>query len=171
MEIAFVNNNSIRIKGKQGAILVNPSGKVTGASGIILFKDYAIDKKNIEENTVIINGPGEYELVGIKISGFINGNEIIYSLRVDRIEILLARVKSLEKEHVKIKEHNIVLVLNNEAANPSFVTSLATNVVIFYGERAEENIKFIAKDGYRREIKYSVTFEKLPVEVEEILLA
>jgi hypothetical protein len=171
MEITLVNNSSIRIKGKQGAILVNPTGKVAGVNGIIFFKDHTVDRKNIEEDTLIINGPGEYELAGIKISGIINGAEVIYSLRVDKIEILLARVKSLEKEYSKIKEHNIVILLNNESVNPSFVTSLATNVLVFYGEKAEDNIKHIAKDGYRRETKYTVSFEKLPAEMEEILLA
>jgi hypothetical protein len=105
------------------------------------------------------------------VSGTKNETGIIYSLNVDRIEILLGKTGVLEKEYAKLKEHNIVLLYNTEAVDPSFVNSLASNVVMFYGENAEETMKNLAKDGYRKETKYTTTYDKLPQEIEKVLLA
>lgn len=170
MEISIINNTSIRIKGKQGTLIVNPVLKATGANGIILFDDIPIDKTKADEGIPIIKGPGEYEFAGIKISGIKNGTETIYTIKVDRIEILLGRGKCLEKDHAKVKEHNIVLLYIDDPIDSSFITSLVLNSVLLYGEKAEETMNTIAKDTYRKEIKYSATFDKLPQEIEEVLL-
>jgi hypothetical protein len=171
MEIALVNNTSVRIKGKQGSVLINPAGKMMEANGIILLDGAILDKEKVDGSTLVIKGSGEYEFGGIKVSGTKSGAGTVYSLRVDRIEILLGKTSVLEKEYSKLKEHNIVLLCNTEAVDPSFVNSLATNVVMFYGENAEVTIKNLANEGYRTESKYTTSYDKLPLEVEKILLA
>ncbi len=170
MEISLVSPHSIRIKNRQGSLLINPGGKSIVANGIIIMKNASFDLKSLEEGTVVIQGAGEYEFAGIKISGFRNGEDILYSIRTDRIEILFGSIKTLEKDYAKLKEHHIVIAFADSEADPSFLTSVASNVIIFVGEKAEGTISKIAKDGYRKESKYSITFEKLPQEIEEILL-
>ena len=170
MEIALLNPNSIRIKGKQGSIIVNPAQKVPEANGFIVFGGAKIDHAKVNEGSVIISGPGEYEFSGIKVTGVKNGNETAYSIRVDRVEILLGIASVLEKEYSKLQEHNLVLLYTDAIVDASFVTSLATNIIMLYGEKAEETFRNFAKDGYKTETKYSVTYDKLPLEVEKILL-
>ncbi len=170
MEISLLSPQSIRIKGKQGAFVINPSGKVTNVSALISFDGIQIDKTKVEDGTVILKGPGEYEVAGIKISGIRNGAETVYSLNVDKVDVLLARGKAIEKDHTKLREHNIVVLFNDTITDSSFITALAPNVVIFYGPNAEDSIKQLAKESYRTETKYQITLDKLPQEMEEILL-
>jgi hypothetical protein len=170
MEISLVSSTSIRIKGKQGAIVINPSSKLATVNGVILLQNASFDKKSIEEGTLTIQGPGEYEIAGIKISGFQHAGDVLYSIRVDKVEILFGLVKTLEKDYSKLKEHNIVLGYADVESDPTFATSLATNIIMFYGEKSEETVMKLAKEGFTKESKYTTTFEKLPLEIEKVLL-
>ncbi len=168
MEIALLNEKSLRIKGKQGSVIINPSGKATDANGFILLEDQ-IDEK-ISQDTLIISGPGEYEFSGIKISGIRLGASVAYGIRVDRIEILVGRGDIIAKDYSKLHEYHIAVLRLDEAIDPGFVTSIASNVIVFYGAKANDSMKQLANDIYKTESKYSVSFDKLPQEIEKIVL-
>jgi hypothetical protein len=171
MEISLLSPQSIRIKGKTGSFVVNPQGKIAGVNGIFLFKGMSVDKTKMDEEIVVIKGPGEYELGGVKISGIRVGGETVYSMSVDSVDILLGKAEELAKDHAKLKEHNIVILYVDTPTNASFVTALAPNVVLFYGEKSEESITNLAKDSFKRESKYVTTLDKLPTEMETVLLS
>lgn len=170
MEIALLHTNSIKVKGKLGSFVVNPNGKVTGINGIINLTNTPLDKTKIEEGVVILKGPGEYEVAGVKISGMRNSTETVYTLTVDNVSVLVGRGEVIAKDHQKLREHNIVVILADTVVDSSFITALAPNVVLFYGDKAEESIKQLAKEGYKKEVKYQTTADKLPQEMEEVLL-
>ncbi len=73
--------------------------------------------------------------------------------------------------HQKLKEHNIVIVDCYDVGSATFITSLAQNVVIFYGEKASEVASSFGKENVKQMNKYSSTKDKLPAEVETVLLA
>lgn len=171
MEISLLTNNSIRIKGKIGSLIVNPLIKATDANGYIFDNETTVDNSKLNPDAVRLKGPGEYEFGGFKVTGTKINGETVYTIRVDKIEILLGTRQYLEKEYSKLNEHHIVVLNNTNVGDSSFVSSLATNVIIYYGEKAEENMNHFSKDGYKKETKYSVTFDKLPQEIEKVLLA
>lgn len=168
MEIALLNEKSLRVKGKQGSVIINPFGKATDANGFILF-EASIDEK-IPEDKLVISGPGEYEFSGIKVSGIKLGSSVAYGIRVDRIEILIGRGDVIGKDYSKLHEYHIAVLRIDDVVDPSFVTSIASNVIIFYGIKAQESMKQLANDAYNTESKYVVTFDKLPQEIEKIVL-
>ncbi len=170
MEITALSTDSIRIKGKQGVFIINPSGKMTAANGVFVIGDAPIDKTKIEPGTVIIKGPGEYELAGVKIAGIRVGGETAYRLKVDKVDILVGKASSLEKDHSKVSDNNIVVLYADSISDPAFVTALEPNAVLFFGEKAEDTVKQFAKENYRKEPKYQTTIDKLPAELESILL-
>lgn len=170
MEIALLNESSLRIKGKQGSVIINPQGKAYDADGFIMLDSQVIDSEKISDDALVINGPGEYEFCGIKVSGIRLNSHVVFSIRTDRVEILLGSAEVLEKDHSKLREHHIAVLRINEAVDPAFITSLSSNVIVFYGEKAADAMKQLANDVYRTENKYSVTFEKLPQDIEKILL-
>ena len=94
----------------------------------------------------------------------------IFSMIVDGVSILIGTLTSLEKIHNKLQEHNIVVVSCNEAGNASFVTSLTENVTMFYGEKASEVAQSFGKENVKSLNKYASTKDKLPAEVETVLL-
>lgn len=169
MDVQLLNKQSLRIKGKRAAVVVNPSEKAV-YNAVILLGGLKIPT-NREEETVVIQGAGEYEIGGIKITGIQADTEVIFSMKVDGIDILIGKIVSLEKMQHKVKDHNVVIAVCDEVVNASFVTSLADNVVLFSGEKAGEVVSRFGKEGISQSNKYTTTLDKLPPEVETVLLA
>lgn len=168
MEIVFLPGESLKIKGKHVTFVVDPKEKSTYDAAIIL--NFFIEELSVQSDAVIINGPGEYEISGAKISGTRNGEEVIYKLNIDGVDILLGRLGSLEKQQHRLNEQNIVVAYVDKATNASFVTSLASNVVIFYGEKANSLTGTFGKENIKTVQRYTATLGKLPAEVETVIL-
>ncbi len=171
MEVTVQGKVSLKIKGKHASIQVNPIDKSGGYNAAILIANPPKSSLKLLDEIVVIDGPGEYEAGGIKISGIRADGVTAYSLSVDGVEVLLGDVKTLEKLHPKLKEHTIAIVYTPEEANVSFATALASSALLFYGEKSNAVIDTLAKDEKKVLPKYQITAEKLPLEMETILLA
>jgi len=159
---------TLRIRGKHATVVVNPADKVQHDAAILL--GMKLPEATIEEGAVVIKGPGEYEIGGIKMTGIQTDPDVIFSLQIDGVDVLLGTIPSLEKMQHKLKEHNITTVLCNTADNASFVTALASNVIIFYGSNAAAVSGSFGNQTTKTVQKYQTTADKLPPEVETILL-
>jgi hypothetical protein len=168
MEIAILAKDSLRIKGKQATLVVDPMEKAS-YSAALLVRLSPDDVKPAEEG-VIISGPGEYEIGGVKITGLRAEKDLVYSMSVDGVDVLVGRIRTIEKLQQKLKEHHIVVAYEDEIRDAAFITGIATNVVIFYGEKGREIAKAFGKENIKEMNKYSVTREKLPTEVETVIL-
>ncbi|MBI5044524.1 MAG: hypothetical protein HZC02_01230 [Candidatus Levybacteria bacterium] len=171
MEIASFGTNSIRIKGKNASIIINPQDKGTISNAVILIGNPQKSSLKIPTDTVIIDGPGEYEAGGIKMTGVKAESQTVYTVTVDGVEILLGDREALEKAHQKLKDHNIAVVFANTFGNISFAPSLAMNAILFTGEKGRECVDTIAKDTKKEVPKYTISVDKLPSETETILLS
>lgn len=169
MEIALLSTSSLRIKDKVVSFVVDPTDK-TFYNAALLVEENILDVQTPEE-TVIINGPGEYEVGGVKMVGYRAENNALYSLSIAGVDVLLGNIKAMEKMQNKVKEHNIVIALCNEVSNASFLTALTTNVLMFYGEKAAEVSQSLSKENINTTSKYTTTKDKLPQEVETVVLS
>ena len=86
------------------------------------------------------------------------------------VDVLVGKISALDAMQHKLKEHHIVVALCDEIVTASFLTSLASNVVIFYGDKAREISQAFGKDNVKPMPKYVTTKEKLPSEVETVIL-
>lgn len=168
MEIAFLPQNSLKIKGKTSAFVVDPAEK--NAFNAVLLLNKSLDEIKLDEEVVVIGGPGEYEVGGVKLTGVRSEADVFYSLNVEGVDVVVGKLSTLDKMQHKLKEHNIVVALCNEEANASFLTSLTSNVVIFYGEKAKEVAQGFGRENIQHLPKYTTTKEKLPQEVETVVL-
>ncbi len=168
MEIGILPKTSLRLKGKNASFVVNPEEKSTFNATILLGKAQSLAK--VSEDDVVIDGAGEYEIGGVKITGIRSGSEVLYSLRIDEVDVALGTLGALDALHTKMKEYDVVVVFCDEVRNASFLTSLDSRVMIFYGEKAQEIVKASGKDNVAEMGKYVVTKDKLPQEVETIVL-
>lgn len=168
MEISIVPQTALRIKGKQMTIGIDQVDKTNSRGTIIV----AADPKSLkqQEDNVIINGAGEYEVGGIKITGTRSGQHVVYGMNVDGVDILVGKISALESMQHKLKEYHIVVSLCDETVTASFLTSLASNVVIFYGAKAAEISQTFGKETVKHMPKYQTTKDKLPTEVETVIL-
>lgn len=108
MEIQYLGHACFRLKGKNATVITDPfDPKMVGikfpktSADIVtishLHKDHSYTKE-IEGEELIINGPGEYEVKGIKILGISSfhdakegkerGKNTIYRIEVDKVSII-----------------------------------------------------------------------------------
>jgi len=168
MEIANLPKNSLRIKSKLASLVIDQQDTAEYNASLVLGK--SPKELTFQDASVVITAPGEYEVGGIKISGSRADAAMIYTMNVDSVEIVIGQMTALSKMQNKLTDNNIVIVLCDTADNASFLTSLVTNVIVLYGEKAEEVSHSFAQEKVKRMAKYSSTLEKLPTEVETILL-
>jgi len=167
MEIALLPKIGVRIKGKNAMFAVDPQGSVPANAILLLSPDGEFSS---EEESVILRGAGEYEIGGVKLTGMRNEKSVLYSMNVDGMEVIVGTVALLSAMQHKLKEHNVVIVNCDEKTDASFLTSLAVNSVIFYGESADEVAQGFEKEKLQKMNKYSANLGKLPPEMETILL-
>jgi hypothetical protein len=171
MEISLGSPTFVKIRGKRSAIAINPTDKTVVYNAALLINNPSESSLKIHPDAVIIDGPGEYEVGGIKVTGIKNDADVVYTINVDQCDILIGNLKSIEKVHTKLKDHHMILVHADEASDPAFLTSLSPNAVLVYGTQAESVLKSFGKDSTAKTNKYTTTVDKLPQEMETYLLA
>lgn len=167
MEISSISKSALRIKGKNAVLAVDPSDKSEYNAALLLGNATSLNTTGAE---IAISGPGEYETGGIKITGIRSEDSMVYSLTVESVSVLVGKLNTLEKLHTKLKEANILVINCENAADASFLTSLVTNIIIFYGEKAAEVSKSLGHENVKILSKYATTIDKLPAEVEAVIL-
>lgn len=170
MEIAYVDSTSVRIKGKQVTLLVNPTAKnkVPADATILTGTERLTDFFN--ENTgVLFQGPGEYEVKGTKVTGFTMNSDVMYTIMIDGMAVFVGTVSAAMQAKDKLHEHDVAVLLANEVLSQTTMGILNARALIFVDEKAEENAKAFGKE-LQKVGKYAVTKDKLPAETEFIFL-
>ncbi len=170
MEITLLGPNSIKLRGKHAAVTINPLEKTSVTNAAIILGNLDKNLLKIREDIVTIEGPGEYETGGIKIVGIQNETETIYSLTIDNISILIGKITEVEKIYQKLQEHHVALLLADSPRDAAFASGLASNALLFYGEQGAVMAQTLAKDKLKKMNKYQIFFDKMPSEVETVLL-
>ncbi len=169
MEILALSDKSFRIKGKQTTLVINPMDKSAVFDAAVVF-DIPQGVLKLKDETLTIDGPGEYEVGGLKITGLRLDEAIAYIFSVDDLRIILLDNRTLAKFHAKLPDVNLVVIMVVSDDDLSNATNVAGSAVLYYGEKAEEVVTKFIKEGVSRTNKYSVTKDKLPTEVQQILL-
>jgi hypothetical protein len=167
MEITLLPKSSLKIKGKNASFVVDPKDSTLYSAAFLLEKESAVGSEN--EDMVVLDGPGEYEVGGVKMTGSRSEAGVNYSLSLDGVDIVFGKISSLEKMHTKLKEHNIVVALCDEVVSPSFLTALSSSALVLYGEKAAEVAQTFG-EVVKKMPKYVTTKDKLPLEMETIVL-
>ncbi len=171
MEIALLSEASIKIRSKLASFIVDPTVAIgkTEADAVMCLEDDKVDTSQISEFRVVISGPGEYEVKGVKISSVKSGEGIVYKLSVDRMEVALAKASTLSKIESATPAH-VVIINADEIPSDKTITAMQPSVVVLYGEKAVEAAKNLKEQAAAPVSKFAVTFEKLPQEMEVIVL-
>jgi hypothetical protein len=173
MDVAIISGNSIRIKGKTAALVINPTsstGKTEADALLVLDKSLDINDSKIEGSRISIDGPGEFEVGGIKISTTAVDGKLVARIDVDSVKILTGSGESIEKIQDKVEGSDIVVVNAQNKFNYSVLPTLEPKVVLLYGDLKEEATKSLGNESSEKVTKFSSTADKLPSEVQYILL-
>ncbi len=181
MEISLLTSDSLKISGKKASLIVDPSLLTSvpksivakmSADAVVLLNTIGSDSdaKKIEGNRLIIEGPGEYEIAGIKVTGIGSSKSIAYSINIDNVIVLMARASTLSKGSEKLGECHIAVVHSDTELNQTAITALTPRVLLLYGDGSVVNARAFGKDTSSTVQKYQTTLEKLPEEMEVIVL-
>lgn len=170
MEIALLGDQSLKIRGKKGSLLIDPVKGIpktpTDAIVVLAQKDY--DASRAQGARVVIEGPGDYEVSGIKISSLRFGSELMYRLTVDGIALILTTSHGLTNAQ-ESQECSMLVVNAQEILEASSVTQASPQVLLLYGQNALDSAKAVNKEVQILS-KYAVTAEKLPEEMQVVVL-
>lgn len=171
MDISLLDTKSVKIKGKQTALVIDPVSAMdkTGADAVLLLthKQSPVLSK-VESPRLIINGAGEYEIGGVKITTQQYENNLAHEIRIDGIEILALNESALQKFHDKAREYHILLICSDGVIDASLVTSHAPSSVLFFGPKALESAKGFGNGKTTQ--KFQTTLDKLQGEMEAVAL-
>ncbi|MBP6882199.1 MAG: hypothetical protein KBC15_01460 [Candidatus Levybacteria bacterium] len=171
MEVSVQATDSLKIKGKTASVFFNPIDKTSQYNAAILLGSPAKSSLKIKDDIVVIDGPGEYEAGGIKITGTSVGEKTVFTLSVDGVEVLVGDRDALESAHQKLKEHHVLIVRAESVGTAGFASALGTNATVFFGAHANEVSDTLNKDSKKTVSKYSIVAGKFPAEVETIVLS
>lgn len=174
MEITSLTNKTVKIKGKKASLVIDPQLDLktkTSTDAVLLTKRAEpFDLSKVENQRVVIDAPGEFEVEQVKISGFIYDEDLIYDVGMDGINILILKSGLLKKFQDTSKDYHILLLNTDSVVDSSLVTSIAPRVLILYGEKAGDFEKLFGKEDTQKTSKFLTTLDKLPQEMQILML-
>lgn len=172
MDISIVGQQSIKIKGKKAAFIIDPAkGMPKTASDAIILLDgkKEIDLSRVTDYRTIIDGPGEYEIGGVKISGTKTPSGTLYRFSVDGVSVIIGYPTDAQGEGFNVCQVAVVNA-NIDLSESSFVTTLEPKISILYGEKKLEAAKTLGAGNTSSISKVTITKDKLPEKMEVVVL-
>jgi hypothetical protein len=168
MDISLLDKDSIKIKLKKVNFAIDPKSTIqkTNADAIIAFDADSFDQTRITDYRVLIKGPGEYEVGGVKVVGVKHEESFSYSLFAGDVSVIIGKVSSLEKMLDKISEHSIAVLNCDSKLNPSIITTIEPSYLVLYGEKAGEELSSLSKEILEKKTESS---QKISIDEEKPL--
>lgn len=135
MEISKLGDTGLKIKTKNITVVVDPAAKAEADVIIHLDRMVPLNAKDIQGAKLTIDGPGEFEIAGLSITGEKVGQDVMYRLDDEAFGLILAtsRIVATAKE----EEGEQALVV--EAAAPvqaDLLDSYVQDVCVVFGASA-----------------------------------
>lgn len=170
MEISKLSENGIKIKAKTVSIGIDATSSKGQTDVAILLKGSLTKAGFLNDGSqLIINGPGEYEIKGVKLTGYGKENEILYAGRIDNIRVCITKASSLSKVKDMLEDCDILILETDVIPDQKLLVSFNPNVIVLYGQNSQEIAKQLGKELIPIS-KYSITKDKLPSELEVSIL-
>lgn len=154
MDVAFVSPNTIKVKTKSSTFSIR-----TGSAFSIFF----------ENSSIVFSGPGEYEVKSIKLTGLGKAEILGFAGKIDGMDICITKSSFVKKAKDQFGECNVLILEEDEIIDQALFAAFNANIAIVCGEKSQEHVKSLGKEAAPVS-KFSITKEKLPAELEVILL-
>jgi hypothetical protein len=171
VDISIIEGKSIKLKSKRAIFVVDPAVKMPkiASDAIILLDGYNnVDVSRVTDSRIIINGPGEYEVSGVKISGTKTSGGTLYKLLIDDMIVILGSAAEIKTEGFNSCQIAVVNTTNNFIE--SFVTTLEPKTTVLYGEKKTESAKALGVESVTPVAKVAIVKDKLPEKMEVVVL-
>jgi hypothetical protein len=172
VDIYILDKSTIRIHSKHANFVVDPGkqGNKVSCDAVILLNNLTSDLSRVMDYRIILNGPGEYEVNGVKILGVKGDKGFVYSFMVDGFSAILGTSSEISKIKENVFLCQIVILNVDDEINSAVVTKLEPKIVILYGDNKESAAKILGKENLLPIKKFSALKDKLPEEMEVVVL-
>ncbi len=173
MDISLLSDRSIRLKGKTAALIINPTKAIskTVAEGVVKLWDYPeFSDEKVDEERILIQGPGDYEVGGIKVSTSEVGDKLVGRIEVDGVKLLVGSGSTIEKISDKTEGGGVALVDADSEFNHDVLATIEPSVLIVYGPKSNDVAKSLGKSDAPKVSKFTTSPDKLPEEMQFIQL-
>lgn len=174
MEVMILGGNALRVKGKNSTLVINPSkstSKIEADAIISLSNSDDFSDSKVEGFRITIKGHGEYEIGGAKVSALKVAEKLVVRIDIDNVKVLVGSGGAIEKVQEKVEDSDILVVDADEKFNYSTLTTMEPKVLLVYGDLKDEVSKSIGKENVEKLNKFSTTADKLPTELQYVILA
>jgi len=176
MEVAIISKNSLKIRTKVAGFVINPTSDISKTEADAVFslnEDLStVDTSKVADFRLTISGPGEYEIGGVKISINKKGSGLVYKMNIDKMTVVLGRASVIAQSLDDIDVSQVAIIEADILPSDKTIPTIQANLVIFYGEKALEAAKELKEGTDVANVeKFSVTAEKLPQEMQVVVLA
>lgn len=169
MDVAIIGENVIKVRSKHVSFVVDPikeMPKVNVDAILLLGDNKNVDSSRVLDQRITIGGLGEYEIGGVKIVGIETG---VYSLFLDSQRVVLGKVSYIAKLQDNMPSCDIAILYVDEDIK-SIVAKLEPKIVVLYGDRKMEGAKALGKVATEPVQKFTIAKDKLPQEMEVVVL-
>ena len=82
VDVSVLNKSSIKIRFRHSTFVVDPSSDIgkTTSDAIVLLNGTNSDLSKVADYRIVISGPGEYEINGVKVAGVRIDNGFVYNI-------------------------------------------------------------------------------------------
>ncbi len=130
MEIAYLGDDSIKIKEKKNNIIV----------------DHNTVSLSLGNDALLIEGPGEYEAEGVKISALGTRGKLCFNFRMDQLKVFLADKDSLDKNQFEDSKYDLIILSVNTAPKDLSVLSGLSSYIVLHGRNALDQAKLLGRE-------------------------
>ena len=173
VDVSVLNKSSIKIRFRHATLVVDPAsdtGKTT-SDAIVLLNGTNSDLSKVADYRIVISGPGEYEINGVKVAGVRIDNGFVYNIIGDGLSIVLGKTKEVSKLKEEFSATCQIAILNVDSEfTQAVLTGLEPKVVVLYGDNKDAGAKILDKESISSLRKFSVSKDKLPEEREVVTL-
>lgn len=188
MEITSLGLAAFRIKGKTATVVTDPytpshaGGKFPKhitADVVTVSRDHPDHHatNQVEGTAYVVNGPGEYEIKGVGVIGRKIEQTTIYHIELDGLSIvhLGALPRALSAEDVDSLDGVDILMVPVGAFAAAVINEIDPSIVIPMslgtdGATVKDFLKEIGKEDVVPQAKLTVTRDKLPEQMQVVIL-
>lgn len=139
MEISKISDNSIKLKGKNVTLVIDPTSKVDADIVIVTQPLESLRLDKLDAVRLIISGPGEYEAGGMSITGKDVKGSVTYEIH-DQSKIMFTTSGSIA-DIVEDDEFDCLLVKVVGEIRDDVLGPINAKCVVLFGDLAMAVVK------------------------------
>jgi hypothetical protein len=165
MEVALVSDQCVRIKTKKAQFLTPVGGKFEKEEDVVL----RFEKTRQEGSLHVFDGPGEYEVSGVKLTGLGKTEVTGYLSKIEGMDVVICRSSSITRLKDQVSDVQICIIDAHTPLGTADVANLNPKIVVVFGEHAAAYAHTISTE-ITPTAKVSLTKDKISDELQVILL-